>query len=157
MNILDAVEKNDINELKKLLAQGEDINVIDNYGYSALHIASSKLYHEIAMLLIHQNINVNIQDKEGQTILHYAAVYNQLNIAEAALAKGADLLRKDIYGNQPLWTAVFNDKGANERIDIIRLFLQHGADPDHKNNVNKSPLDIIKIAGYNNLKPLFPS
>jgi uncharacterized protein len=109
----------------------------------------------MALLLINQGIDVNIADKNGQTILHYTALNNQLDIAIAALNKGAKLSMEDIHGNQPLWTAVFNDKGRSERIEIIELFLKNGSDINHKNKVGKSPKDIVTVAGYDNLKPFF--
>ena len=36
-------------------------------------------------------------------------------------AKGASLAAEDRYGNQPLWNAVFNDKGPSVRIDMVKL------------------------------------
>ena len=153
-SIFDAVEKNDLLKVKELINSGTNINSVDNYGYSVLHIASSKELNDMAFFLIDNDVDINMQDKKGQTILHYAAEYNQLKLAKAALDRGAKLSIADIHGNEPLWTAVFNDKGRGDRIEIIKLFLEHGANVNHKNNVNKSPKEIVMIAGYNNLKPL---
>lgn len=86
--------------------------------------------------------------------MHYAALNNQMDVAKAALEKNADLNIDDIYGNQPLWIAVFNDKGRNDRFEMVKLFVEYGADVNHKNKVGKSPKEIIAIAGYNNLKSL---
>ena len=149
-----AIEKNDLLKVKELINTGVDINSVDSYGYSALHVASSKGLNDIAFFLVDNNIDVNMPDKNGQTILHYVAEYNQLKLAKAVLDNGANLSIADIHGNEPLWTAVFNDKGRSDRIEIIKLFLEYGADVNHKNKVGKSPKDIVMIAGYNNLKPL---
>jgi ankyrin repeat protein len=152
--LFNAVEKNDLLKVKELISRGVNINSIDIYGYSALHVASSKELNDLALFLVDNNIDLNMQDKNGQTILHYVAEYNQLKLAKAALARGAKLSITDKHGNEPLWTAVFNDKGRNDRVEIIKLFLEYGANVDHKNKVDKSPRDIVMIAGYNNLKPL---
>jgi len=82
-----------------------------------------------------------VRDKNGQAVLHYAAEYNQINIAKLALRNGADLSIADIHGNEPLRAVVFNDKGRCERIEIITLFLAHGTNANHKNKVGKSPKD----------------
>jgi ankyrin repeat protein len=153
-SIFDVIEKNNIRRLRDLIEKGINLNAVDDYGYSALHIASFKGLNEIALFLIDQGINLNLKDKNGQTALHYAALNNQFEIAKALLEKGADLSIADVYGNEPLWTAVFNDKGKNERLEIIKLFLEYKADKDHKNKVSKSPRDIVNIAGYNNLKAI---
>jgi ankyrin repeat protein len=152
--LFNAIERNDILKIRELIHKGIDINGINSHGHSALHIASFRGFNELALLLIDNGINVNLQDKNGQTILHYAALNNQLSLAKAALDKGASLTISDIHGNEPLWTAVFNDKGRNDRAEIIKLFLENGANANHKNKVDKSPKDIVIIAGYNNLKPL---
>jgi ankyrin repeat protein len=152
--LFDAIEKNNLLTVKQLINDGVDINSLDSYGYSALHVASSKGLGDIAFFLVENNIDVNMPDKNGQTVLHYVAEYDQLKLAKVALDNGAKLSIADIHGNEPLWTAIFNDKGRNERIDLIKLFLEYGADVNHKNKVGKSPKDIVMIAGYRNLEPL---
>jgi uncharacterized protein len=151
--IFKAIESNNLQDLKNVLA--ESVNEIDNYGYSPLLYSSYKNFVEGAFLLVKAGANLSIKDRNGQTILHYVALNNQYELAELLLANGADLSIEDIYGNQPLWTAVFNDKGRNSRIEIIKLFLDYNADMHHLNKASKSPKDIVKIAGYANLHHLF--
>ena len=150
-----AIEENDIKKIKAMVHGGVDINVKDEYGYSALHITSYRNLVELAILLINMNIDLNIKDKNGQTALHYFALNNQLELAKFALEKGAYISSEDIYGNQPLWTAVFNDKGRDDRIEIIKMYINYGADKRHKNKSGKSPEDIASIAGYKNISKLF--
>lgn len=150
----DAVENNNISEVEKLIRNQLDINCKDKFGYSALHVCSSRNLIEMGLFLVNHGIDVNMQDKDGKTILHYVSEYNQPDFAAALLKKGAKLNIEDKYGNQPLWTAIFNDKGRNSRFELIKLFLEYGADLNHKNKVDKSPLDIVKIANYKNLEKL---
>jgi ankyrin repeat protein len=152
--LINAVEANNLSLVKELIGDGHNINEKDKYGYSALHVASSKGRLDIAAFLINNGIELNARDKSGGTILHYVAVFNQIDIGTLALKHGADLSIEDSYGNQPLWTAVFNDKGRGERMELIRLYLQNGADPNHTNNVGKSPKDILIRRGDENLLSL---
>ena len=155
-HFFDFVEANKLSEVRNLANDGFDINVVDKFGYSALHIACADVnLVSMAELLIDLGINVNIQDAKGATALHYVAEYGQDYLAGLLLKKGADLSIQDKYGNQPLWTATFNDKGFGRRFGMIKLFLDNGADARHKNNVGKSPQDIVLIAGYKNLESLF--
>lgn len=149
-----AIESKHVEEAKSLISEVQNVNLLDTYGYSALHLSSFNGLTEVGIFLLEKGIDPNIQDKNGQTILHYCALYNQSELAKHALQKGAALSIQDVHGNQPLWTAVFNDKGRNDRIEIITMYLNAGADIDHKNKAGKSPKDIIIIAGYDNLKPL---
>jgi ankyrin repeat protein len=68
-----------------------------------LHIASFKELDEMAVFLIDNGIDVNVQDKNGQTILHYAALNNQLSIADAALNKGGSLSIEDVRYCNDSW------------------------------------------------------
>jgi hypothetical protein len=131
-----------------------NINTKDEFGYSALHRSVSRNSVSMGKFLIENGIDVNMQDKDGKTALHYVAEYDQTDLVGELLGKGANLSIEDKWGNQPLWTAIFNDKGRNARVDLINLFLQYGADLNHKNKVDKSPLDIVKIANYKNLEKI---
>ncbi len=74
--LLKAVKNNNIEDVKKALLNGEDINVQDEDGYTALLLASQSGNTEIVKLLLENpektNIDVNIQNKDGDTALIWA-------------------------------------------------------------------------------------
>ncbi len=142
-------------DVLRIASNGFNINVKDEFGSTALHLSSTCGRESVCKLLINLGININSVDKNNKTILHYVAEYNQVEIAELALRKGANISIEDRYGNQPLWTAVFNDKGRNARVKIVELFLQNAADPNHRNNAGRSPKDFVVSAGYKNLWSYF--
>jgi ankyrin repeat protein len=117
-----------------------DINIINKSKNNLLQEAIAANSLKIGKALIEKKINVNFQDKNGQTSLHYAAAYSNYNLAVLILENGGDLSVKDKYGNNSVWTAIFNAKG--EYYDIVSLFLKNGGDVLNKNNNNKSPLDF---------------
>ena len=140
--LVDYAEKNEIKKLKELLDAGEDINSYD-YDKTALHSTCVSNSIEAAKLLIENGINVNLQDRLTQAVpLHYCAVYNYFDMATLLLNNGANLNIFDKYGNEPLWTAVFNVKGELKKLPLVELFLEHGANKNHKNNSDRSPLDF---------------
>ncbi len=72
--------------------------------------------------------------------MHYCAEYFNLEASELILAvESANLNIVDKFGNNALWTAVFNARG---EYDLVKLFKEHKADSNSKNNVGKSPLDF---------------
>jgi ankyrin repeat protein len=89
------------------------------------------------MDLIRRGIDVNSQNVNGQTPLHCAALYGNLKLADEMLAHGGDPNARDVYGNSPLWTAVFNARG---HYDIVESLVGHGADSATKNKAGRSPL-----------------
>lgn len=92
--------------------------------------------------LLDQVININYQDDQGKVALHYCAEY--FNIEASKLILEVDNVEVNIvdkYGNNPLWTAVFNARG---EYDLVKLFKSYKADSNSKNNVGKTPLDFAK-------------
>ncbi|MBN8523520.1 MAG: ankyrin repeat domain-containing protein [Rickettsiales bacterium] len=45
-------------------------------------------------------VNINSRNDKGQTLLHYALLYNQIKIAEFLISQGADLKAKDNSGQE---------------------------------------------------------
>ncbi len=145
--IFDLIENNDIEGLKKVLFNTHP-NWVDQFGYSALHIAISKDYEEIAEILIKAGIDLNLKDPKGQSALHYCAFYNRPEMARLILQSGGRLDIQDDFGNEPLWTAVIRDKGFGRHTEIVKIFIEAGADKNHENNVKKTPFGLAKELEY---------
>ena len=116
-----------------------DLNAINQEKQNLLHEAIAHKCPQICEFLIHSGIQVNHQDKAGQTPLHYVATFNQLDIARLIIRNNGDVSIQDKHGNTPLWCALFNARG---KYEIVRLFLDAGGDPNHKNEHGRSPLDF---------------
>ncbi|MCG8340444.1 MAG: ankyrin repeat domain-containing protein, partial [Cytophagales bacterium] len=72
--LIDAVEKGDFKEVKRLIEQEEaDVNVSDSKGKSALHCAAERGHKELAAYLTEQGAAVDTADNDGNTPLHLAA------------------------------------------------------------------------------------
>lgn len=125
-----------------------NLNIRNEFGQNLLHEAIAHKNHTAAVDLIKNKINVNQQDNNGLTPLHYCAEYNDVLIAKIILENKGDLSIENAYGNTPLWTAVFNSDG---RYDLVQLFMNYGANSRKKNKNNKSPLDFALQIGDNNL------
>lgn len=142
-SLADYTERNDASNVKKLLNAGSDIEQFE-YDKSALHIACVSNAISAAKVLIEAGINVNLQDKiTGATPLHYCAVYNYFDMASLILENNGKLDVSDNFGNEPLWTAVFNVRSFIEKLPIVELFLKNGANKNHKNNAGRSPFDFV--------------
>lgn len=120
------------------------LNSKEDLDYSPLAIAVTRGHFKIVELLINKGFDVNTRDYKGRTPLHYVGEYNYLEIAKLLLANNGDLTIKNDFGNQPLWVAVFNVRGEQERIPLVKLFLEKGADPLDENNNGMSPLKFAK-------------
>ena len=95
-------KKRDILDL--LLAHGGDIDMPDQSGETALHIAASGRWSglDVADILIAKGADVNALDKFGRTPLHIAAHADNIDVVRSLLAHGANAQAKDTSGKTPL-------------------------------------------------------
>ena len=127
-NIFNACRDNNVDKVKRLLEQGQDVNCADFFGYSPLMAAVNRGCTSVVYYLIKDGgANVNQRNKEanGLTALHFACERGQLEIAKALLEHGALKDGKDYIGQTPLVVAAEWMK-----YDVARFLITVGADLD---------------------------
>ena len=112
---------------------------VDVYGRTPLLKAVIDDSEKAVRELVEAGGDVNHQDDNGWTALHFAAQERKNAVAEILLSAGADPNLTDSHGNSPLWTATMNARGD---FSLIQLLLNAGAIPDRKNRHGRSPSDI---------------
>ena len=131
---------------------------VDEYGRAALWHRAAEGNIEGVQFEIAAGANPNAGDDPGYTPLHVAVQERHSRIVALLLASGADPNRTDMHGNGPLWTAVYGacrrDR-TEQNLEMISFLLRGGADPDHKNRVEKSPRDFALEAGDDAVQSLF--
>jgi ankyrin repeat protein len=137
------IEKGNIEKVKQLLLE-VGVDACDGYLRTALIWAT--FYDNINILswLIDNCANVNHQDRNGYSALHFAGQEKRFDCAKLLIEKGANLELADIYGNTPLWTAVFNSRGDNQ---LVELYVQNGANLDHINKHQRTPRQMAETFG----------
>ena len=123
-NIFDAVQSNDLEQLKAFL-KNHNIDQVDKNGRTALIYASKKGHIEIAKLLIENRAKLDITDNKGCSALFYAVYYDYEAIVKSLLDYDAGLDKPNEYGVTPLMTAAA--KGQKE---IAELLITKGATID---------------------------
>jgi ankyrin repeat protein len=112
---------------KLLIAEGADVNAIDNTGGTPLLWAVMRRKTGLAEFLIQNCANVNFSlntpGEEGMSPLHFAAANGEMNVFKDLLAAGARIDGKNNKGETPLdlashygWTEIvefLRKKGAN--------------------------------------------
>lgn len=147
-NIFKIIIDGNLNAVKEQINES-NINVLNVNNMSLLQEALKNKQDDIALYLVQKGINVNNQDSQGQTALHYIAVYkNDLKIAKAIIKNDVDINLKDKYGNSALWTAIFNAKG---EYDFVKLLLDNQADVKSVNVSGKTPYDLAYIMKFQEL------
>ena len=133
----EALEKEDIDEIKFFIEHGIDINLLTKNGYTPLTLAIAEKKNEIAKLLIEHGADVNQKAWMGGTLLSEAISSDNLEIVKLLIEHGADvnnidgqpLLFKAL--SQALSRALYKDLHS-DNLEIIRLLIENGADVNCK-------------------------
>lgn len=139
LKIFNAARFGDFDSFLKLFDKN-NINLLNDDGYSLLHLSISGKQLQIIDYLLNNGINVNLQDRQGSTALHYLCERHNISLCKKVLSLGADVNIRDNYGNNALWTAVVNCK--QQYYDIVELLMKYSPDVDTKNKYGRSPSDF---------------
>ncbi|WP_202964977.1 ankyrin repeat domain-containing protein [Neobacillus niacini] len=88
----------------------EEINRKSEFGTDLLQYSIAGENFDISLFLINNGIDVNMTDEDGHTALHSICEHPNLDVAREILKRGGDINIRNKYGNNELWTAVFNCK-----------------------------------------------
>ena len=139
-----AVERGDLNEVKRLVSNGADVNQVDNYCTTPLFYAVSSGYTKIVKYLVDKGANVNFvaEDEDGVSwpLLHEAAEKGNIEIIKYLVKHGAkvDIMDDsfdtpcDVAKKPEIWEAL-NYCG----YPPLNLFAKKGYLAGIKNLINK--------------------
>jgi ankyrin repeat protein len=155
-SLFGAIEQNDSESVKHLLAQGVDVNQKDEDGYTPLMKAVRSHKEGFVRLLLKNGADARVKASNGDTALHLACKAEDPTIVELLVSRarresgemllqasregkkksvklllsgGVDVNFRDEHGNTPLMIA-----SGRGRLAVIEALLDHGADIHAVNN-----------------------
>lgn len=135
-----------LKEKGKLGRQTVKVNILDQYGRSALHWASLCNNVPIIEQLIEARAELDVTDKEGQSPLHIATINGNRASVEKLIEAGANLDLIDNSGQTPLHLSIIFGK-----IIIAEKLLEAGAKLDLKNNNGRTALGLAEDYEYTSI------
>ena len=141
-----AVFRKDFAALEELL-KSANVNSRDQDGRTPLMYAILSEHADVRMVefLIQHGADINVADKQGWTPLHFAARDHKLDLVKILVDNGAAVDPVDVFGNTPLWRCIMSTYPQNSA--VVDDLLARGADPDHKNKHDVSPIDVARTMG----------
>jgi len=169
-----AVRGNDLESVKILLAAGADVNQVTNYEWSPLLVAIQNRYYQLASFLLDHGANPNVANKGKWSPLYIAidnrnvkggdypvrkADMDSLEFIKKLVDKGADVNWRvqESTWYRTVFTALWvNEAGAtpfwrasqSSDVAVMKLLLEHGADPKIATNVGNTPLHVAAGVGW---------
>ena len=151
--VFQLVTEKNLEGIKAAVESGEDINAINefdqkqqtpllraiSYGYM------DPVYVEIAKYLIEQGAEINHQDSDGFTALHYAAKNGHIDVVKMLLNKGASINvypdeTKFYKGETPLRSACSYPNANDKNLEVVKYLVEKGASLEKNNLSFQSPL-----------------
>jgi len=120
-----AALQGNIDEIRKHIKAGSDLNEVDDYGSTPLIIAITFGKTEVAKALIEAGADLTITNNDGSASLHIAAFFCRTEIVESLLENGAD---KD-FVNAAGRTALETVAGPFEEVEAIYDAIRKGLEP----------------------------
>ena len=130
--------------VKVLLQEGNNPNIQDSDGVSAMHLASFNGHYTVMELLLNNNnANPNLSDNNGWTPLMNACSEGHYKIVQLLLNNGAD---PNVSNSKNGMTALIQAclSGHN---GIVQLLLTVGADPNTQDDGGYTPIQIASLKG----------
>jgi ankyrin repeat protein len=139
--LMKALKKNNIALVAQLIAQGADVNELDENRDAPLVMAAYYGYNEIVRSLLEAGADVHAVDPSMRaTALHAAAFAGRTEAARLLIAHHIDINKQ---GPNNGYTAL-HDAIWQDHTEIVKLLLSAGADLSLLSNDGKSPLDFAK-------------
>jgi ankyrin repeat protein len=98
---------------KGLVARGADYTTSRGYNYSPVEI-SARCNYPLLEFLLEKGVSPNFIGKDGKTLLHHAADFNQLSSLKLLISRGAAIDVEDNGGHSPTFDAYRNLRWAEK-------------------------------------------
>jgi len=170
----DAIEKGDLETVKRYLAGGADINARDDCGWTLLHQAACDGQKEIVQYLLDRGADINAKANDGFTPIHVAAVQGHtetvrllagrgaadLDAPSAAAANNVERLRQLVKETPDLlvktwytWVwceehTLLHHAAYHGSVECIAALVALGADPRAQDSEGCTPLMVAAAAGH---------
>ena len=170
MDIRRACREGDLERVRQLIQDGQDVNRGNRYGWTPLMLAAEVGDANVVVELIRAGADVNGKDNNKRTALYWASRRGHSSVIKTLAEAGANLNAQNQWGMTPLMKAA-EEGDANVVVELIRagadvsvasrhestalhfaaienniecgvLLVEAGADMRTRNKNSKSPLDL---------------
>ncbi|ADQ81219.1 ankyrin repeat domain-containing protein [Riemerella anatipestifer] len=142
IDVFSAVRYNDVEYLKKYIAQKQNIDTLNTQKHSLLILASYNNSLECIDLLLKSGAQTNLQDKSGNTALMGASFKGYTKIVEKLLlAKTDPNVLNYNNANALFFASTFGHR------DIVKLLLSYGVDKYQIDNYGNQAIDYAIMQG----------
>ncbi|XP_077358941.1 ankyrin-1-like isoform X42 [Festucalex cinctus] len=131
------------------LKNGVDINICNQNGLNALHLASKEGHVEVVAELLQQGANVDAATKKGNTALHIASLAGQMEVVKELVTHNANINAQSQNGFTPLYMAA-----QENHLDVVYYLLENGSSQSIATEDGFTPLAVALQQGHDQVVSL---
>ncbi|XP_053094449.1 ankyrin-3 isoform X32 [Pangasianodon hypophthalmus] len=131
------------------LKSGVEINICNQNGLNALHLASKEGHVEMVAQLIKLGATVDAATKKGNTALHIASLAGQTEVVRELVNNGANVNAQSQNGFTPLYMAA-----QENHLDVVRYLLDNGSSQSIATEDGFTPLAVALQQGHDQVVSL---
>ncbi|KAJ1144586.1 hypothetical protein NDU88_010884 [Pleurodeles waltl] len=131
------------------LKSGVDINICNQNGLNALHLASKEGHVEIVTELLQRGADVDASTKKGNTALHIASLAGQAQVVTVLVTNGANVNSQSQNGFTPLYMAA-----QENHLEVVKFLLANGSSQSIATEDGFTPLAVALQQGHDQVVSL---
>ncbi|XP_061611271.1 ankyrin-3-like isoform X43 [Phyllopteryx taeniolatus] len=131
------------------LKNGVDINICNQNGLNALHLASKEGHVEVVAELLQQGAKVDAATKKGNTALHIASLAGQMEVVKELVTHSANINAQSQNGFTPLYMAA-----QENHLDVVHFLLDNGSSQSIATEDGFTPLAVALQQGHDQVVSL---
>ncbi|XP_029106853.1 ankyrin-3-like isoform X6 [Scleropages formosus] len=131
------------------IKSGVDINICNQNGLNALHLASKEGHVEVVAELLKLGANVDAATKKGNTALHIASLAGQTEVVKELVTNGANVNAQSQNGFTPLYMAA-----QENHLEVVRFLLENGSSQSIATEDGFTPLAVALQQGHDQVVSL---
>nr|XP_021335899.1 ankyrin-3 isoform X1 [Danio rerio] len=146
---LRAARAGNIEKALDYIKTGVDINICNQNGLNALHLASKEGHVEVVTELIKLGATVDAATKKGNTALHIASLAGQADVVKELVNNGANINAQSQNGFTPLYMAA-----QENHLDVVKFLLDNGSSQSIATEDGFTPLAVALQQGHDQVVSL---
>nr|XP_057914737.1 ankyrin-3-like isoform X18 [Doryrhamphus excisus] len=146
---LRAARAGNLEKVLDYLKSGVEINICNQNGLNALHLASKEGHVEVVAELLKLEAAVDAATKKGNTALHIASLAGQAEVVKELVTNGANVNAQSQNGFTPLYMAA-----QENHLEVVRFLLENSASQSMATEDGFTPLAVALQQGHDQVVSL---
>ena len=143
-SFVECAKKGDVDAIKLFLAEGMDVNAMNERGQTALSRSAEYQRTEVVTLLLGKGAEVDkVGGRYARTALMEAAGAGNVVIIKQLADKGADINAKDHESSTPIFFACMYG-----HVEAVKLLIELGANVNVQAVIGRTPMSLAETNGH---------